>query len=223
MGVDLLNGGPGAATAGTTQTTSGPALSALAPPPVLVETAWAFRALFSADVVWLAVRESRARSAVIRYAEGARDRHGLGVRVQPGVGVGGTVLLSSRPWSGRTSAEEGLSPSERALLLAERIEAALVRPLLSGAGTTGLEALVYVGSRQSRIFQDGAIEQGLRLGVRLARRVRNAQRLNEATRRWSLVAHHGVDRGIQMPHHIDDVAHGIAADARRLLRVGTAS
>ena len=210
------------ASVGTTRTISGVGVSALAPPPALVETAHAFRALFDADVVWLAVRESRARSAVIRYAEGARDRHGLGVRVTPGIGVGGSVLLSSRPWSGRTSAEEGLSPSERALLLAERIEAALVLPLLSGAGTTGLEALVYVGSRQSRIFQDGAIEQGLRLGVRLARRVRNAQRLNEATRRWSLVAHHGVDRGIQMPHHIDDVAHAIAADARRLLRSGTA-
>src|SRR5207245_2128964 len=90
-----------------------------------------YEALGSRDVVWLAVRESRARSAVIRYAEGARDRHGLGVRVTPGIGVGGTVLLSSRPWSGRTSAEEGLSPSERALLLAERIEAALVLPLLS--------------------------------------------------------------------------------------------
>src|SRR5438046_658396 len=127
MGVDLLHGGTGAATAGITQTTSGPAPSALAPPPVLVETARAFRALFNADVVWLAVRESRARSAVIRYAEGARDRHGLGVRVTPGIGVGGTVLLSSRPWSGRTSAEEGLSPSERALLLAERIEAEIGR------------------------------------------------------------------------------------------------
>ena len=151
------------ASVGTTRTISGVGVSALAPPPALVETAHAFRALFDADVVWLAVRESRARSAVIRYAEGARDRHGLGVRVTPGIGVGGTVLLSGRPWSGCTSAEEGLSPSERALLLAERIEAALVLPLLSGAGTTGLEALVYVGSRQSRIFQDGAIEQGLRI------------------------------------------------------------
>src|SRR2546425_3770035 len=210
------------ASVGTARTISGVGISALAPPPALVETAHAFRALFDADVVWLAVRESRARSAVIRYAAGARNRHGLGVRVTAGIGVGGTVLLSSQPLSGRTSAEEGLSPSERALLLAERIEAALVLPLLSGAGTTGLEALVYVGSRQSRIFQDGAIEQGLRLGLRLARRVRNAQRLNEATRRWTLVSHRGVDRGIQVPHHIDDVAHAIAADARRLLRSGTA-
>src|SRR5438094_10243102 len=119
MGVDPLNGGTGAATAGITQTTFGPALSTLAPPPVLVETARAFRALFNADVVWLAVRESRARSAVIRYAEGARDRHGLGVRVKPGIGVGGSVLLSSRPWSGREYAVAGVQPSEQAFLLPE--------------------------------------------------------------------------------------------------------
>jgi signal transduction histidine kinase len=222
LGVDLLNGGTGAATAGITQTTSGPALSALAPPPVLVETAQAFRALFKADVVWLAVRESRARSAVIRYAEGARDRHGLGVRVKPGIGVGGSVLLTGQPWSGPTSTEDALSPSERALLLSEGMEAALVLPLVSDAGIAGLEALVYIGSRQARPFRQKAIEQGLRLGLRLGRRVRNAQRLDEATRRWSFVANQQIDRGMQVPHHIDDVAHAIATDARRLLRSGTA-
>src|SRR5438132_142582 len=67
--------------------------SSLSPPPVLIQAAEAFCTFFDADVVWLAVRESRARSAVIRYVEGAHDRQGLGLRIKPGLGVGGTVLL----------------------------------------------------------------------------------------------------------------------------------
>jgi signal transduction histidine kinase len=222
VGVNLLDGGAGAAKAGTMQTASGQAPFAPAPPPVLVETARAFRALFNADVVWLAVRGSRDRSAVIRYAEGARHRHGLGVRVKPGIGVGGSVLITGRPWSGPTSAQNGLGPSERALLLSEAIETALVLPLVSGAGIAGVEALVYIGRRDARRFRDKEITQGLRLGLRLSRRVRSAQRLDKATRRWSLVATRQVDRALEVPHHIDDVAHAIAADARRLLESGTA-
>jgi len=51
-----------------------------------------FLRLPGVDVVWLAVRESRAQTAVIRCIDGARSAAGLGLRIELGVGVGGTLL-----------------------------------------------------------------------------------------------------------------------------------
>src|SRR5207244_6502371 len=71
-----------------------------APPRALRLAARAFLRLARADVVWLAVRESRSQFAVVRCSEGARSAAGLGLASEPGVGVGGAVLLKGGPWGG---------------------------------------------------------------------------------------------------------------------------
>src|SRR5439155_12022150 len=69
-------------------------------PPALRMAARSFRRLSGVDVVWLAVRESRSQTAVIRCSEGARSAPGLGFKIEPGVGVGGALLLTGEPWRG---------------------------------------------------------------------------------------------------------------------------
>src|SRR2546425_9954469 len=71
-----------------------------APPRALRMAARAFLRLAGVDVVWLAVRESRAQTAVIRCSEGARSGAGLGLKIEPGVGGGGAMLLMGEPWRG---------------------------------------------------------------------------------------------------------------------------
>src|SRR5437899_11693740 len=72
-----------------------------APPRALRIAARAFLRLARADVVWLAVRESRSQVAVVRCGEGARSTAGLGLAIEPGAGVGGAVLAENEPWWGQ--------------------------------------------------------------------------------------------------------------------------
>src|SRR5262245_11794714 len=67
-------------------------------PRAFRKAARSFKHLKGADVVWLAVRESRAQNAIIRCSHGARSTAGLGLRIESGSGVGGAVLLTGQPW-----------------------------------------------------------------------------------------------------------------------------
>src|SRR2546425_4869059 len=71
-----------------------------APPPAFRIAGRSFLRLPGVDVVWLAVRESRMQAAVIRSSEGARSTTGLGLQIEPGVGVSGALLLAGEPFRG---------------------------------------------------------------------------------------------------------------------------
>src|SRR5206468_3655993 len=88
---------PGALRRQETRADSRHPASRRAPPPALRKAARAFVRALEADVVWLAVRESRAASAVICCAVGARSAPGLGFRIEPGAGIGGAVLRTGEP------------------------------------------------------------------------------------------------------------------------------
>ena len=67
------------------------------PPPAFRTAARSFRCLSGVDVVWLAVRESRSQTAVICCSQGSRSVAGLGMRIEPGGGVGGALLVTGEP------------------------------------------------------------------------------------------------------------------------------
>src|SRR5438046_9821142 len=71
------------------------------PPHALRMATCAFLRLARADVVWLAVRESRSQVAVVRWSEGARSTAGLGLPIGAGRGVSGGELAEGAPWRGR--------------------------------------------------------------------------------------------------------------------------
>src|SRR2546427_9983540 len=82
------------------------------PPPAYRIAARSFLRLPGVDVVWLAVRESRDKTAVIRSSEGARSAAGIGLRIEPAVGIGGGSLLGGEPRVGGRSPRIASRPHE---------------------------------------------------------------------------------------------------------------
>ena len=121
------------------------------PPRALRIAARAFLRLTRADVVWLAVRESRSQVAVVRCSEGARSTAGLGLAIEPGVGVGGAVLAKSEPWWGKIGDHGAtrLSDRESTVLCHEGVRHLMAIPLLTTGfwGKARIEGVAYVGTR----------------------------------------------------------------------------
>jgi GAF domain-containing protein len=184
----------------------------------------AFQRLHGVDVVWLAVREARAQSAVIRCSDGGRSAASLGLRIDPGVGVGGAVLVTGRPWHGELNGAEAspLSSQETALLADECVRHVMVVPLrYTGLrGDVRTEGLAYVAARRAVTWTDKTIESARRVGERVARAVRDAQRVSEVTQRWDQMWAQLATSGEAADRQLDRVAREIAADARTVLRSG---
>ena len=195
-----------------------------APPRALRLAARAFLRLARADVVWLAVRESRSQVAVVRWSEGARSTAGLGLAIEAGVGVGGAVLAKGEPWWGKIGGDGAtrLSDRESTVLCHEGVRHLMAIPLLTTGfwGEARIEGVAYVGARRDVAWSDRTVAAGQRLGRHAARPVRDAQRVSEVTHRWEHVWAHLVTSGDAADRRLDRVAHQIAADARTVLRSG---
>src|SRR5881296_1621953 len=195
-----------------------------APPRAFRMASRAFLRLPGVDVVWLAIRESREQAAVIRSGEGARSTAGLGLRIEPAVGVGGALLLTGEPWHGELtrSGTSCLSTEETALLTEEGAKHVMVVPLrftgLRGEART--EGIAYAAARRRVAWTDKTLQIARRVGERVARPVRDAQRISEVTQRWDQMWAELVAGGEAADRRLDQVARQIAADARAILRSG---
>jgi signal transduction histidine kinase len=211
----------------TVETRSGPQPfgGALAPvaesSPALREAAEAFRRLDGADAAWLAVRESRSRSVVVRCVAGADAASAVGLRIAPGIGVGGSVITAGGPCH-YASLDEGageLAPDEQRFLTGAGIRVVMVVPLRSEAlwsQDLRLEGLAYIGRRDGRPFSEANLGQAVALGDRLARPVRDAQRIEDGVKHWARVAADTADAAPD--HRLDAIAHAIAEDVRVTMR-----
>ena len=194
-------------------------------PPPLRRAARAFGCLKGADVVWLAVRESRAQNVVIRCSYGARSTAGLGLRIEPGGdGVGGAVLQTGEAWRGelRNGGASALSTEETALFLEEHVKHILVVPLrYSGLrGEPRTEGLAYLASRRRAAWSDKTTAAARRIGEEVARAVRDAQRISEVAKRWEDLWAQLSTSGEAPDRQLDRIARQIAADVRDVLRSG---
>ena len=194
------------------------------PPPAFRIAARSFLRLPGVDVVWLAVRESRDKTAVIRSSEGARSAAGIGLRIEPAVGIGGALLLAGEPWRGELTrnAADCLSIEETALLTKEGAKQVMVVPLRSMGlrGETRTEGIAYAAARRRVAWTDKTLQIARRVGERVARPVRDAQRISEVTQRWDQMWAELVASGEAADRRLDHVARQIAADARAVLRSG---
>src|SRR5437879_5257636 len=138
------------------------------PPRALRIAARAFLRLARADVVWLAVRESRSQVAVVRCSEGARSTAGLGLAIESGVGVGGAVLAKSEPWWGKIGDHGAtrLSDRESTILCDEGVRHLMAIPLLSTGSWGGarIEGVAYVGARRDVAWSERTVTAGQRVG-----------------------------------------------------------
>src|SRR5712691_796421 len=196
-----------------------------APPTALTLATRTFARAVSADVAWTAVRESRASTAVIRCAEGAQAASGMGLVIEPGAGIGGAVLQSGEPWHGEVIGDsQRLSDMEADLVSREGLRHLMVVPLWTAGlrGNRHIEGVMYAGSRRRAPWSDTALERGERLGKRMGRGVRDAQRLAEVTRHWDRMWTHLSASGDAADHRLERVAQRMAADVRVVLRSGIA-
>ena len=197
-----------------------------APPTALTLATRTFARAVSADVAWTAVRESRASTAVVRCSEGAQAASGMGLVIEPGAGIGGTVLQSGESWHGEVVGEsaQGLSDMEADLVSREGLRHLMVVPLWTTGlrGHQHIEGVMYGGSRRRTPWSDTALQRGERLGKRMGRGVRDAQRLAEVTRHWDRMWTHLSATGDAADHRLERAAQRIAADVRVVLRSGIA-
>ena len=198
---------------------------ALPPPPAGFRmAARSFLRLDGVDVMWLAVRESRTQTATICCSDGARSAARPELKIEPGVGAGGAVLLSGQPWHGELGEHEAspLSSQEIALLNHECVKQIMVIPLrYTGLrGEVRTEGIAYLAARRRVAWTDKTVESARRVGERVARAVRDSQRVSEVTQRWDQMWAQLATSGEAADRQLDRVARQIAADVRAVLRSG---
>jgi GAF domain-containing protein len=191
------------------------------PPPVLRDAVEAFRSLDGVDAVWLAVRGSRSRNATVRCVSGVPTASAIGLTVEPGIGIGGTVITTGEPCSHISLNEDTgqLSAEERRFMSDAGIRVGMVVALRSQAlwsQGVRVEGLVYLGKRSDQRFSQETVIQAVALGDHLARPVRDAQRIEQATYHWARIA---VETAEAAPdHRLDAIAHAIAEYVRVTMR-----
>jgi signal transduction histidine kinase len=193
-------------------------------PRAFRKAARSFKCLKGADVVWLAVRESRAQNAIIRCSQGARSTAGLGLRIESGSGAAGAVLLTGQPWRGALTngGDSALSTQETALLCEEGVKQVMMVPLrYTGLrGETRTEGVAYIATRRRAAWTDKTVVAARRIGELAARAVRDAQRVSEVTERWEQMWAQLATSSEPADRQLDRVARQIAADVRAVLRSG---
>jgi signal transduction histidine kinase len=138
--------------------------------------------------------------------------------------VGGAILQGGPPWVGSADikADGDLSAEERAFL-GEGLSELMVVPLQArvlGEREPRVEGVAYLGRRDGGTFDNTVLATALHLGERVARPVRDAQRLQEAVQRWQRAWTEAVEAGADAEHRLHLVASQVAADARTVLRSG---
>jgi signal transduction histidine kinase/integral membrane sensor domain MASE1 len=139
---------------------------------VLQQVAEAAQALCSADAVHIALGEPGADGVRLRLAVGARAL-GADVRLRPGQGLGGRVLLSGRPYrTADVRADPAVDRDHRRAIDAEGVRAVMVVPI---TGEATVEGLIYVSRRAVRPFGDHEETVCRRLADHAAIAIRNSR------------------------------------------------
>jgi signal transduction histidine kinase len=183
---------------------------------VLQRIVQAAKDLCGSDMARIALREHGSETLIIRYSAGAQYEGYASVRIEPGKGAGGQVLLTGRPFRTEHYREDPRIGKEYlAVALAEGIVAEMVVPIRQGER---VEGLLYVDSRTPRAFTDRDEAALLRLADHAAIAIRNAQLFAEAEHRRR-VAESLADVGRRITQSLDlgDVAGRIAQNLRGLL------
>jgi signal transduction histidine kinase len=183
---------------------------------VLQRIVRAARDLCGSDMARIALREPGSDGLAIRYSVGASYDGYASLRIEPGKGADGQVLLAGRPFRTERYLEDPrISTEYRAVAQAEGIVADMVVPIWQG---DRVEGLVYVDQRTPRIFTDRDEAALLRLADHAAIAIRNAQLFAEAEHRRRAAESLG-DLGRRITQSLDlgDVAGRIAQSLQGLL------
>ena len=189
---------------------------------VLQRVAEGARELARSDMAGVMLREPASGAMTPRYVTGHRPEAGwMRLRIEPGKGISGQVLLTGRPW--RTddyTADPRFSKDYLDHAQAEGIVAGIVVPIPI---ERHIEGLLYVANRSSRPFGGEDETILVRLAQHAAIAIGNAQLFLEAARRRE-TAERLAEVGRRISQSLDprDVAQRIAESLRALLGVPVA-
>ncbi|MFI9720069.1 helix-turn-helix domain-containing protein [Streptomyces sp. NPDC052396] len=112
------------------------------------------RILLSADMAWIGLFDEEAGCPIIRASDGHTTDRNIGLRVDPGTGLGSATTRSDNPapfWTPDYLPDERIhhSPDIDGVVKAEQLRAILAVPLSRGARPVGT---LYVGDRTVRHF-----------------------------------------------------------------------
>ncbi len=173
--------------------------------------------LCASDLSSVALREPTGGAMAFRHWPAAR---GVGIgdlRIRPGEGIGGQVLVTGRPFRTDDYAEDPrITKDFVGAALAEGVVAAMVVPIRHGGRVAGL---LYVQNRSARPFTDRDEAVLLRLADHAAVAIENAHLFTESERRRRaaetlLEAGHAVAEGLVL----EVVAKRIVDAARMVLQ-----
>jgi PAS domain S-box-containing protein len=140
---------------------------------VLQRIAEGARELTGADLSNIALREPGSPAMVSRYWAGSPPGAYEGIRIDPGRGSGGLVLLTGQPFrTADYAADPRIDTAYLSVVRSAGIVAQLVVPI---RGEERLEGLLYVGNRSARPFSAADEAVLTRLADHAAIAVRNAQ------------------------------------------------
>ncbi len=144
---------------------------------VLSQVAAAARELCAADLAQLALRDADSGALVFRYLAGTRYEDYDQVRIEPGKGVGGRVLVSGEPFrTANYAGDTRITKDYLERMLAEGMVAVLAVPIKSADLPEGV---LYAYNRTSRPFSDRDEATLLRLAAQAAVAIKNAQLYQE--------------------------------------------
>ncbi|MBI2162455.1 MAG: GAF domain-containing protein, partial [Candidatus Rokubacteria bacterium] len=142
---------------------------------ILERVSVAVKNLCGADLGWIALRHPGSDAIVLQYSSGALHGPYEGIRIEPGKGIGGQVLLTGCPF--RTDDYAGdprISSDYLDIVRREGVMTALVVPVRT---EERIEGLLYAENRSPRPFTARDESTLLRLAQQAATAIRNGQLL----------------------------------------------
>jgi GAF domain-containing protein len=130
------------------------------------------------DVAFIAPLETGGQAAVIAAVSGARTPSLMGLRMEPGLGVGGRVLSTGEPFvTEHYLTDPRVSQDHGTVIAAEGLDAGAVLPLRFRGQVTGV---LGVATRSRRIWTDADLRVLGKLADHAAAAIENARLLGEA-------------------------------------------
>jgi PAS domain S-box-containing protein len=180
------------------------------------------RDLCHSDVAMIAIQDPTSNAMIMRHTIGSRYQGLSGLRIEPGNGAGGLVLLTAHPFRTDDYANDPrLTQAFVDLVKAQGVISLLVVPIRIGAQ---IEGLLYTDNHAPRPFTDHDEAILLQLAEHAAIAIHNARLYEESERRWRAAESLAdVERLLSQSLDPEEVGQCIVESIRGLFRTVSAS
>ena len=173
------------------------------------------RELAGGDFAFIAPLEAGGRAAVVAAISGARTAAVMGLRMEPGLGIGGRVLGTGEAFvTEHYVTDPRVSQEHAGVIAAERLDGGAVLPLRFRGQVTGV---LGVATRTRRIWTDADLRVLGKLADQAAVAIENARLLGEArVREERLRTLNRVNQVVSASLDLDEVLGAIVRAATEL-------